>query len=363
MSEMQYQPGAEALELATRLGRGVNTLSSLRDDDVEIAVTPKRVVMQNDKTTLYHYEPRVARKIQTPLLIVYSQIGRYTMVDLQPDRSVVGNLLDAGVDVYLVDWGNPNRSDRWLSFDDYVEEYLGGYVDFIRDADGCDSVNLLGICEGGVFNACYAALHPDKVRNLALAVTPIDFHADAEDDQLEQGYLNRWVRNLSSEELIALIDSYGQMPGDVTGMLFQEMTPVKSMTKYNWDLPDSIAGDRDQVLNFLRMEKWLSDRPHHPGEAAKQWLVQLYRENRLVEKTFEIEGQVVDLKDVTMPVLNIFATKDHIVPPPTSRALAEHVGTQDYCELDLHVGHIGTFVSRRANRLFSDTIVEWLAAR
>ncbi len=363
MSELQFNPADESIQYWDKIQRGMSTLSVLRDEDVVIASTPKEVVYCNDKTTLYRYQPRVERRVSTPLLIVYSQVGRYTMVDLQPDRSVVGNLLDNGIDVYLIDWGTPNLSDRWIQFDDYVEEYLGGYVDFIRKTNEVDDVSLLGICEGGVFTTCYAALNPQKVRNLALAVTPIDFHADQEDDALEQGYLNRWVRNLSPTELEDLIDSFGQMPGDITGMIFQEMTPVKSLTKYNVDLADSISGSREQVLNFLRMEKWLSDRPHHPGEAAKTWLIDLYKKNQLINKQFSVDGRIVDLSDLTMPVLNIFANKDHIVPPPTSKALGHHVGTEDYKELALDVGHIGTFVSRKANQLLTDTLTEWLAAR
>jgi len=45
-------------------------------------------------------------------------VGRYTMADLQEDRSLVRNLLNLGVDLYVVDWGNPSRADRWLTLDD-----------------------------------------------------------------------------------------------------------------------------------------------------------------------------------------------------------------------------------------------------
>jgi polyhydroxyalkanoate synthase len=344
--------------------KGAATLAALSENDVEIATSPKQAVCQIDKAVLYRYEPLAQRKpAKLPLLVVYSQVGRYTMLDLQPDRSVVRNLLEDGVDVYMVDWGEPNRSDRWISFDDYVADYVGGFVEHICREQGVDRVSILGVCEGGVFAACYAALNPESVGQLALAVTPIDFHADLTEDNPEVGYINRWARNLSASEIEGLIDSFGQMPGELTGLMFQEMTPVKSLTKYNWDFADAISGDREQVLNFLRMEKWLSDRPHHPGEAAKQWLIELYRENRLINKRFAIDGKVVDLANLIMPVLNIYANKDHIVPPVTSKALRDHVGTGDYQELELNVGHIGTFVSRKANRLFSETLSGWLKSR
>ena len=73
--------------------------------------------------------------------------------------------------------------------------------------------------------------------------------------------------------------------------------------------------DEKKLLNFLRMEKWLADRPDHPGEAAKQWLKDLYQANQLVKGEFQLDGKLVDLKKITMPVLNIFAQEDHIIPP------------------------------------------------
>ena len=363
MSNSQSSLVENSFNYWKKFQRGISALSEISDDDITIGSTPKRIVARNDKTTLYHYEPRVNRSSETPLLIVYGQIGRYTMIDLQPDRSVVRNLLDEGIDVYLIDWGSPNRSDRWIQFDDYIEDYLASYVDIICEESKKPNISLLGICEGGVFSACYSALHPERVRNLSLAVTPIDFHADKKKYVEGQGYLNRWVRNLSARALNNLIDSYGHMPGDVIGMLFQEMTPVKTLTKYNWDLADNISGNHEQVLNFLRMEKWLSDRPHHPGEAAKTWLVDLYKNNQLVKKKFRLDGHLVDLGALDMPILNIFSSFDHIIPPSTSKALSLFVGTKDYSELELSVGHIGTFVSKKANLLLSETLSEWLIKR
>ena len=70
------------------------------------------------------------------------------------------------------------------------------------------------------------------------------------------------------------------------------------------------------------MEKWLADRPHHAGEAAKQWLKDFYQDNKLIKNQLELGGRKVELGNVTMPVLNIYAKEDHIIPPPCSRALA-----------------------------------------
>jgi polyhydroxyalkanoate synthase len=116
-------------------------------------------------------------------------------------------------------------------------------------------------------------------------------------------------------------------------------------------------------LNFLRMEKWIADRPHHPGEAAKQWLKDLYQNNKLVRSEFILGGRKVDLKNITAPVLNVFAKDDHIIPPATSQALDGKIGTDDYTELALPGGHVGVFVGGKAQGLLGSGIANWLAER
>src|SRR5215471_8110598 len=176
---------AEIAEFNSKLLRGSELLRRVRDTDVEIATTPKREVWRQDKTTLYRYEPLAKREIAVPVLMVYGLVGRYTMADLQEDRSLVRNLLKQGVDLYTVDWGHPTRSDRWLTLDDYVDGYLNECVEFICREHELDAVTLLGICEGGVFTVCYAALYPDRVKNLIITITPIDFHADQEEGRVD----------------------------------------------------------------------------------------------------------------------------------------------------------------------------------
>jgi polyhydroxyalkanoate synthase len=352
----------EFTELNARLVKGAGLLGRIRDDDIEIGTTPKREVWRQDKTTLFRYEPLAKRTIATPVLMVYGLVGRYTMADLQEDRSLVRNLLQKGVDLYTVDWGHPSRTDRWLTLDDYIDGYLDGCVEHIRREHGIDAVTLLGICEGGVFTVCYAALHPEKVRNLVVTITPIDFHADQAEGRADHGFINLWTRSLTKEDIDRLIEANGNLPGELMSYVFSLMTPLASLTKYNIGMLDALD-DEKKLLNFLRMEKWLADRPHHPGEAAKQWLKDLYQDNRLVAGTFTLGGRTVDLARITMPVLNVFAKDDHIIPPKCSQALGGHVGTKDYSEIALPGGHVGVFVSGKSQGVLGAGIVDWLAKR
>src|SRR3954467_13446151 len=100
---------AEAAQAATKMLRGAELLSEMRDEDVAIATTPKDAVWRQDKVTLYRYRTVTEPKVSTPVLIAYGLVGRYTMADLQEDRSLVRNLLNLGVDPNVVDWGNPSR--------------------------------------------------------------------------------------------------------------------------------------------------------------------------------------------------------------------------------------------------------------
>lgn len=352
----------EFADFSQRLQKGRELLDRTRDKDVQIATTPKREVFRQDKVVLYHYTATAPKKtVATPVLMVYGLIGRYTMADLQEDRSLVRNLLAQGVDLYVVDWGTPTRGDRWLTLEDYIDGYLGECVDFIRAKQKLEAISLLGICEGGVFTTCYAARNPKKVKSLTLTITPIDFHAGAKDAPLHHGLIGLWARSMSHADVDRLIEANGNLPGELMSFVFSMMTPVNSLTKYNLGLFD-VMDDEKKLLNFLRMEKWLADRPDHPGEAAKQWLKDLYQGNQLAKGEFRLGGAKVDLKKITMPVLNVFAEEDHIIPPKSTQALKALIGTKKYTELPLPGGHVGVFVSGKSQGILGKSIYGWLKA-
>lgn len=352
----------ELAELQAKLARGAERLARLEEGELEIATAAKEAVWREDMVTLYRYVPAVEEPLRLPVLIAYALVGRYQMVDLEAERSFVRKLLAHGLDVYVVDWGLPKRAQRWLTIDDYVSGYLDACVEVLRSRHGVAGVNLLGICQGGVFSTCYAALFPAKVKNLVLTVTPIDFHADAADPRACAGHMNRWTRALAPRDVDGMVDALGGMPGTLVGFAFLMMNPLANLAKYTIELAD-LLGDERRLLNFLRMERWIADRPDHPGEVTRQWLKELYQENRLVRGALELDGRRVDLKRITMPVLNIHATGDVIIPPACSSGLAARFGAADYTELAVPGGHIGTFVGAKAQDVLAPRIAEWLRAR
>lgn len=349
-------------EAREKLTRGLQRLGEVSEDDLAIATVPRDEVWREDMVRLYRCKPTVDKPHGTPILIVYALVGRYQMIDLEAERSLVRKLLGEGFDVYFIDWGLPSRAQRWLSIDDYVSGYLNDCVDVIRGRSKQDSINLLGICQGGVFTACYAALFPEKVRNLALTVTPIDFHGDMDEPQSGAGYMNQWARSLTAEDIDDLVDAYGSAPGSMVGFAFLMMNPVSNLTKYTIDLID-VLDDESKLLNFLRMEKWIADRPDHPGEVLRQWFKDLYQDNKLINNELVLGDRTVDLHNVTMPVLNIYATGDTIIPVSCSKGVGNYFGTDDYTELPVPGGHIGTFVGGKAQKILAPTLANWFKER
>jgi polyhydroxyalkanoate synthase subunit PhaC len=345
-----------------KIVRGSKRLAELSEDQLAIATAPKEEVWRQDMVRLYRYTPVVDKPVRIPVLLAYALVGRYQMIDLEEDRSFVRKLLAQGLDVYMVDWGLPGRAQRWLTIDDYVSGYLDDCVDVIRQRAGVDAINLLGICQGGVFTTCFAALFPKKVRNLVLTVTPIDFHGDKKSPEDGAGYMNLWARSLTPEDIDLMVDTMGSAPGAMVGFSFLMMNPIGNVTKYTTELVE-ILDDEAKLLSFLRMERWIADRPGHPGEVMRQWFKDLYQGNKLVKNELMLGNRRVDLRNVTMPVLNVYADGDVIIPTACSRGLKGVFGTKDYSELAVPGGHIGTFVGGKSQKVLAPSIVQWLKER
>ena len=350
----------ELADFCKRAAAATSRLASIREQDVSIAQTPREEICRLNGRALYRIASDQPRRIPTPVLLVYAMVGHWAVLDLQDDRSFVRNLTDAGCDVYVLDWGHPTPADQFDDFGDLINIYMDRFVETIGERHDISAINLVGICQGGLLSLCYTALHPEKIRNLITVVTPVDFHADQEDERVDSGFMNVWTRKLAGEDIDLLVRAMGNIPGEVGGTMFSLMTPFRTLAKYNMTLVQA-GQDSDTLMNFLRMEKWLSDRPDHTGASAQQWLKELYQDNKLVKGELVVDGRTVDLRSVTMPVLNICSEPDTIIHPLASKAMRDRIGSTDYTELSVTGGHIGILVAR--SKKVRDGIVDWLASR
>lgn len=343
---------SDQARLAAKLLKGFEELTRLRVEDVTVGAAAKQVVHRDGAMSLYHYLPRVEAPFRVPVLIIYALFNRYYMLDLQPDRSLVGHLLDRGLDVYLIDWGYPGRGDRWLTLDDHVNGYIDDCVEVVRERGQVDRVNLLGVCQGGVSALCYSALHPEKVATLTTMVAPVDFHAG-------ESLVATWIR---AADVDTAVDALGMIPGEMIALGFSMRSVFERNLRKYLDLVE-FADDAERLRNFLRMEKWIYDTPDVPGETYRQWIKDFYQDNKLVKGEVELGGRRVDLGSVRMPVLNVYAEHDDFIPPESAAALERYVGTDDYTAHSFRVGHIGMYVSGRAQRELPPVLAGWLRER
>lgn len=322
--------------------------------DTDAAVTPYEIVYAEDRIKLKHYfRPESAEnKLKTPLLVIYALINRETMLDLQPDRSVVKSFLNAGIDLYMMDWGYPTRKDRFLTIDDHVNGYINNVVDYIREKNGIPKINLMGICVGGSMCTMYSALHPDKIKNLITTVTPSSFDTD-------KGLLHVWMKNLDVDKMIR---SFGNIPGDLMNLGFLLLNPARLVIDKYVGFVENMD-NKDFVENFVRMEKWIFDSPDVPGETFRQLIEDCYKKNLLIQSKLYLDGKRVDLKKLTMPLLNLYGKFDHLVPPEAADQLTSAVGSKDVEDVCIETGHIGIYVSSKAQKQFAPKIIQWLRAR
>jgi polyhydroxyalkanoate synthase len=163
-------------------------------------------------------------------------------------------------------------------------------------------------------------------------------------------------------DIDALVNAVGNVPGDMLNAVFLALMPYRLLGQKYVAMFDQPA-ERAAVENFLRMEKWIFDSPDQPGEMFRQFLNWFVKENRLAQGTLELGGQPIRLGNIKIPVLNIYASRDHLVPPSSSRPLKNLVNSRDFSEYEFQGGHIGIYVSSAAQRDIAPRIAGWLAER
>lgn len=333
----------------TKLQNGYETLQNI--GKVEVGTTPKTLVWQMDKVKLYRYDRTTPAKCKIPVLVSFAMMNRHDVLDLQPDRSLMKKFLDEGLDIYIMDWGYPSKADKFLTMEDYIDGYMNGAVDFIRKSHGIDKINKMGICQGGTFSTIYAALYPEKLNTLTVYVAPFDFTTD-------KCMLYKWTKYIDVD---AMVDSMGNIPADVMNSGFGMLKPSADIAKY-FSVLDNL-GDEDKIMNFLRMEYWKADCPDISGEMYRKYIKDLFRDNKLIKGEFELGGRTVDLKKITMPFLNIYATDDNIIPNESTIAINDKIGSKDKELYAFPGGHIGVFVGTRSQKELGPRVAKWVTER
>ena len=280
-----------------------------------IAVTPGKVVYQNDLMQLIQYEPTTEKVHKTPLLIIPPWINKFYILDLRPKNSFVKWATEQGLTVFVVSWVNPDEALAQKSFEDYMLLGPLAALDAIKQATGESDANVIGYCLGGTLLAstlAYMAEKGDKrVKSATFFTTMTDF--------TEAGELGVFI----DEEQLTALEQDMERKGYLEG---SHMATTFNMLRAN-DLIWSFV-----VNNYLMGKDpfpfdllyWNADSTRMPAAMHSFYLRKMYQENLLVQPgAITLDGVPIDLGKIKTPAFVLSTREDHIAPWKSTYALTQ----------------------------------------
>ena len=318
-----------------------------------VGVTPADVVHAENKWRLLRYRPRPEGvAFATPVVLVPSLINRHYVLDLQPGRSVAEFLVQQGHDVFIIDWGTPGPEDRYLTFDEITDRYIGRAVRVASLYGRRGKAHLLGYCLGGTLCVIHAAVRPERVASIGALGAPMSFK--------DEGLLSAFSAT-PTFDVRAMVDAFGNAPSTIMQSGFQALRPTLGLSKAV-HFVDKLWND-EYIDGVLALETWGSDNISFPGACYVRYIEELYRGNRLQEGTFRLSGRAARMEDLRMPTLAVTFEHDTIVPWRSASLLVERTGAADKEWIHLPGGHVGAVVSRKAAQGLWPRLSAFWAAR
>jgi polyhydroxyalkanoate synthase len=250
----------------------------------------------------------------------------------------------------LLDWGYPDQEDYLISIQMYVQRYLKNCVQFICQHSSQKRIDLLGICQGGLLSLLYSLIYND-INRLVLISCPIDFHT-------RDNTISHIFRKLDVDALKQL---FGNIPGLWLTQFFITLRPFELIGKKYLKFIDQI----DVTIpteKFLQVEKWLYDAPDQTAQSFYELITEFYQQNKLIRGEYQLAEHKVKLSDLNIPILNVMAKHDEIIPISATRCLRHYIQPQLYTQYYFNSGHIGIYISDKVGNLMPNIIAKWLKA-
>jgi putative long chain acyl-CoA synthase len=356
---------------SARLLRGAALLSRSTQNVLEVARlgrlapklrTPYAVEREGRVFELRRYAAQpTAHAVEHPLLLIPALMVRSEVYDLEPGASVVAYLARAGVDTWLVDFGDPSDVQGGLerTQDDYLRA-IDECIDTIRERTGKD-VHVAGYSQGGMLAYQVCALRRSEgIKSLVTLGALVDLHASS---LLDPALLGRSLE-LARGGVLRALGSLEAFPGELSSAVFKLLSwdrRLLGLLQFLGDLHDRKALEegesRRQFLAGNGFVAW-------PGPALTRFADEVVLGNRLMQGGFVVDGRVCSLDDVSVPLLYFIGERDTIAAPRSVSAIeqaAPHI--PELYKIDVPSGHIGLAVSRKAFEITWPSVVEWVRWR
>lgn len=309
--------------------------------------TPNNIIYLHQTLCLRHFPNRRRIEAKRPVLILPPQAGHHSnLADYSLAQSLVRVFHRYGYDVFVCQWLSAAPEYKNLGMDDYIR-LTDEAVDEVRRRTGVYKIHIIGQCQGGWQAAIYTSLHQDKIATLVTAAAPIDVQA-APSEIVDNARLPMKF----FEYLVAL--GNGRMNGRYVLWGFKNMQAEEHYVRKYFRLKKMVEeNDEDGIKRFIHFENWYEYTQYLPGRFYLEIVKNIFKENNLTKPgSFSINGKLVDLRNITCPVIIMAGSKDHITPPAHAFALKNYISTppEDVVEILTSGGHIGTLMGTEALR-------------
>ncbi|PZQ48097.1 MAG: poly-beta-hydroxybutyrate polymerase [Micavibrio aeruginosavorus] len=303
------------------------------------------VVWQEGEVRLFGAQTHPMRD-GVPVVLIPSMVNKSDILDLLPDRSFLRFLAHQGLEVYMLDWGNPAQDDGLADIDAAIAKRLLPAIESLGRP-----VQLLGYCMGGLFAVAVAALRPDIVKSCLLLATPWNFHD-------EKGALKARM-SLMKPMATPYMKQYNRLPESWMQAVFATLDPEGSIKKFS-SFAAMREGDKREEI-FIAVEDWLNEGLDLPAGIASHCMEDWYEENRTFGGSWTVLDTVIRAGDLRCVTMVVAAKDDRIVPLDSALAFADQ---RLKCErLVCATGHVGLIAGKEAIANIWKPIADWFAVQ